>query len=257
MCLRGFVVLFCGLLFLISSLCAPSSSIMPIACVSMFPPAHVKNAASEQPALGCAVFTPPRASVLPVTGAKRGAVRVIAQIKTEVKNTPLSLGGNRHVGIGTASPVAPLHAYIGTSGYNIPVAVFSAGAGNTTVQLRGPAGVGEGIYFDDNDGTTIRDTINTDGSYNLSFNTHSNINNPRLYIQDSTGNVGHSDNRPGFRDAQLGRGSRGKVVAHDGPRTSENGRRNPVIERRLTLTRSLFGYCFVAIPPHCGPVFRA
>ena len=116
MCLRGFVVLFFGLVFLlpVASLPsgAPSLSNMPIACASILPAAHVQNAPLEKPALGCAAFVAPRASVPHLTMA---AKRVFTWAKIQIEIALLSLGGSGHVGIGTTSPGLKLDVLDSTS----------------------------------------------------------------------------------------------------------------------------------------------
>jgi hypothetical protein len=228
MCLRGFVVLFLGLVFLISSLCAPSSSIMPIACASILPAAHVKNSPREQPALGCAGFAPPPACVPLLTAAKRG----FAQVKTQVINTPLSFGKNGPVGIGTTSPSQAL-TVVG----NMRVQDSTNSYGGT-IKSSNTAGLEIATNYG---GAAIAFTIGGTEYARIASN----------------GNVGHSDNRPGFRNVQIEYGGREEVKRICDLRTPGNSRQNAVIVRRSAFAPSVFGYCFGAIPPHCGPVFRA
>jgi hypothetical protein len=77
------------------------------------------------------------------------------------------------------------------------------------------------------------------------------------FIVKNSGNVGHSDNRPGFRDVQIEYGGREEVARRDDLRTPGKCRQIAVIVRWSASAPSRFGYCFSAILPQCGPVFRA
>lgn len=339
MCLRGLLVLFLGLVFLlpVASLpsLAPSSSIVPIACASILPTAHVQNVPLEKPAFGCAAR------------AMLTAKRVHTQVKIQVKNTTLSLGGSGNAGIGTAVPTYALDvasgsiisrgtfvetasdtgAIIGmnsstprlwlgngTSAQNLEIdnnggvmrfispgnIIMQASASPNTVTVNGilnatnyvvvggTTSLNHSLDIYEHSGQAIAALNRSGNSDNMYFqlspagaNSNSNVNwlmgvnggsdkfslgtwngssvATYLTINDNSGNgyVGHSDNRPGFRDAQIECGGREEVARSGDLRTPGNGRRNPVIVRRSASAPSVFGYCFGAIPPHCEPVFRA
>jgi hypothetical protein len=282
--LRGLLVLFLGLVFLlpVASLpsLAPSSSNMPIACASILP-AHVKNSTLEQPALGCAAFALPPASVPLVTGAKRGAVRVIAQVKTQVKITTLSLVGSGNVGIGTTAPGSMLDIEGTQAAVNwTQVAQFDSGGGGgagsgsvVSIQEGSTSGKYDGGRIYGGRWATPRGVriaaVDWQGSqgigaeYNFlqldSLNNafFINTNNAERLRIDTNGNVGHSDNRPGFRDVQFERFGREEVARRGDVRRLENGRRNPLIEHRQTFTPPLSGDCFTASPLTAALFFRA
>jgi len=288
MCLRGFVVLFLGLVFLlpVASLLslAPSSSIVPIACASFLPAAHVQNASLEKPAL-CSAASAPRASVPLLMMAEK---RVCTRARIQIQTATLSLAGSGNADIGTTSPQNKLDVYggvaIGTSYAGVSTAptngllvqgtagfgTASPGIGATIAPKVDVATNGASfvrVWSADNTGNAgvefqgagDRGSIYADANYNIYIEPNAQYGNGNVILKskNGTGNVGHSDNRPGFRDAQIEHGSREEGARHDGLRTPENGRRNPVIERRSASTPSRFGYCFGAIPPHCGPVVRA
>jgi hypothetical protein len=153
MCLRGLLVLFLGLVFLlpVASLPsrAPSSSNMPIACASILPAAHVQNAPLEKPALGYAASAP-RASVPLMMAAKCVFTRATIQTKTAT----LSLAGSGSVDIATATPAQTLEvngtAKIDT-GLIVPL-IYPASDSTTAIQIDKANGTSNVVDIDTTNG---------------------------------------------------------------------------------------------------------